>query len=134
MKNVICALRIFREGQLTSNMPPPPPKKTTTLSSLVSVSLFVLMFPCCCCTSMKFTFCWCIAFVFALLATTNFRQHFSVFRFSESKRKRFTLTTAVPNTLQSRKKFLMKMETYHRRTKAHVTAFHLKKREPLIGF
>ena len=115
-------------------LPPPPQQKKTTLTSLVSVSLFVLLFPCCCCTSMKFTFCWCIAFVFALLATTNFWQHFSVFRFSESKRKGFTLTTAIPNTLQSWKMLFLKIETYHRRTKAHVIAFQLKKRETILGF
>ena len=127
--------RYFKRRKIVYKYVPFPlsQKKRTTLTSLVFVSLFVLLFPCCCCTSMKFKFCWCIMFVFALLATTNFRQHFYVFRFcfSERKWKLFTLTSAIPNTLQSPKMLFLKMEKYHRRTERNVIAFQLKKRETI---
>ena len=116
--------------------PPPPPQKKKKQPSRL-LFLFLCLFCCCLVVvvpAWSLSLCWCIAFVFAMLATANFRRHLSVFRFSESEGKLFTLTTAVPHCkLQSRKMLFLKMDQHHRRTTRTVIAFQLKKRVT-IGF
>ena len=129
-------LGFFREGQLSTNSPPPPLPKKKEPSRLLF--LFLCLFCsrfcccCCCCTSMKFKLFWCIAFDFALLATTNFRRHFYVFRFLESEGTLFTLTTAILHPLQSRTMlFSIILGLRYRWTRTIAIVFQLKKRVTL---
>ena len=116
-------LGFFREGQLSTNKAPPPPKKNNNNHHLSCFCFFVcfVVVP-----AWSLTLCWCIAIVCALLATANFRKHFSVFLFSESEGNFFTLTTAIPQPLKSRMMFL-KADVHQRRTKTNAIVFQLKK-------